>query len=279
MNGSIVNDGRNGTIKQIICIKWGTKFGPEFVNRLHGMVSRHITPPFRLYCFTDDGTGLHPDIAVRPLPVFDYAAPVNTLGKWPKSRLWGDLGDVTGVVLFLDLDVIITGSLDDFFAIGDPDDTWLGLNPNTPLEKMGQTSVYRMRVGKLAPLQEIFRADPQAVADKYRFEQRFVTRNAPGGVKFWPKGWLAHFRMQCVPSFPLNYFLDARIPKPTRIVIFPGSLNPPDAIAGRWDERDEHRAPLDHIRAGFDGRRRESLWKHLRHYLRPVPWVERLWRE
>lgn len=279
VGGGVVNDGRNGSVKQIICIKWGTKFGPEFVNRLHGMVSRNITPPFRIYCFTDDGSDLHPDIEVRPLPVFEYEAPTNTLGKWPKSRLWGDLGDVTGVVLFLDLDVIITGSLDVFFTIGDPDDTWLGLNPNTPLEKMGQTSVYRMRVGKLAPLQQIFRADPQGVADKYRFEQRFVTRNAPGGVNFWPRGWLAHFRMQCVPNFPLNYVREASIPRGTRIVIFPGSLNPPDAIAGRWDERDQHRSPLDHIRAGFDGRRRESFYKHIRHYLRPVSWVERLWRE
>ncbi|ATQ57701.1 glycosyl transferase [Paracoccus yeei] len=274
-----MNDGRNGTVKQIICIKWGTKFGPEFVNRLHGMVARNITPPFRLYCFTDDGAGLHPDIAVRPLPEFEYQAPVNTRGKWPKSRLWGDLGDVTGVVLFLDLDVIVTGSLDDFFSFGDPDDTLLGLNPNTPFEKMGQTSVYRMRVGKLKPLQEIFRADPQAAADKFRYEQRFVTRNAPGGVKFWPKGWLAHFRMHCVPNFPLNYWRQARIPRGTRIVIFPGDLNPPDAIVGRWSEKDQHRSALDHLRATFDGRRRESLSKHLRHYLRPVGWVDQLWRD
>ncbi|HWL55039.1 MAG TPA: glycosyl transferase [Paracoccus sp. (in: a-proteobacteria)] len=274
-----MNDGRNGTVKQIICIKWGTKFGPEYVNRLHGMIARNITPPFRLYCFTDDGTGLHPDIAIRPLPEFEYTAPVNTRGKWPKSRLWGDLGDVTGVVLFLDLDVIVTDSLDDFFSFGDPDDTVLGLNPNTPLEKLGQTSVYRMRVGKLKPLQDIFRADPQGAADKYRYEQRFVTRNAPGGVKFWPRRWLAHFRMQCVPIFPLNYLREARIPKGTKIVIFPGNLNPPDAIEGRWDHKSPPLAPLDHLRATFDGRRRESLSKHLRHYLRPVGWVEKLWRE
>lgn len=274
-----MNDGRNGTVKQIICIKWGTKFGPEYVNRLHGMIARNITPPFRLYCFTDDGTGLHPDIAVRPLPEFAYEAPVNTRGKWPKSRLWGELGDVTGVVLFLDLDVIVTGSLDDFFSFGDPDDTVLGLNPNTPLEKLGQTSVYRMRVGKLKPLQDIFRADPQGAADKYKYEQRFVTRNAPGGVKFWPRRWLAHFRMQCVPIFPLNYLREARIPKGTRIVIFPGNLNPPDAIEGRWDHKSAHLAPMDHLRATFDGRRRESLSKHLRHYLRPVSWVGDLWRE
>lgn len=274
-----MSDGRGGAVKQIICIKWGRKFGPDYVNRLYGMISRNITPPFRLFCFTDDEAGLHPDIAVRPLPRFDYAEPVNTLGKWPKSRLWGDLGDVTGVVLFLDLDVVVTGSLDGFFDHGDPDDTILGRNPNTPLERMGQTSVYRMRVGKLAPLQALFRADPQGVADAYRFEQRFVTRNAPGGVSFWPRGWLAHFRMHCVPNFPVNYLRPPRIPRGTRIVIFPGSLNPPDAIAGRWHESLPARSPGEHLRAGFSGAREESLLKHLRHYARPSPWVEELWRE
>ncbi|WP_282602730.1 glycosyl transferase [Paracoccus sp. PARArs4] len=274
-----MNDGRNGSVKQFICIKWGEKFGPDYVNRLHGMISRNVTPPFRLYCFTDDGTGLNPDIAVRPLPDFEYRTPQRTRGKWPKSRLWGDLGDVTGVVLFLDLDVVITGDLDGFFEYGDPDDTILGLNPNTPLEKMGQTSVYRMRVGKLAPLQDIFRADPQAAADKYKYEQRFVTRNAPGGVKFWPRGWLAHFRMHCIPNFPLNYFRDAKIPPRARIVIFPGLVNPPDAIAGRWYEDGDHVSPREHLRRAFNGQRRESFVKHMRHYVRPTPWVERLWRE
>lgn len=274
-----LNDGRNGTVKQIICIKWGTQFGPEYVNRLHGMISRNITPPFRLYCFTDKSEGLHPDIAVRPLPEFAYKAPERTKGKWPKSRLWGDLGDVKGVVLFLDLDVIVTANLDDFFSYGDPDDTILGLNLNTPFEKMGQTSVYRMRVGKLKPLQEIFRADPQAAADKYKYEQRFVTRNAPGGVKFWPIGWLAHFRLQCVPIFPLNYLREARIPRRTKIVIFPGTLNPPDAILGRWTPDDPVQSPSAHLRAAFLGPRREGFVKHLRHYLLPVSWVGKLWRE
>ena len=34
-------------LKQIICIKWGKKFGADYVNKLYGMVSRNITPPFR----------------------------------------------------------------------------------------------------------------------------------------------------------------------------------------------------------------------------------------
>ena len=26
----------------VICMKWGSKYGPEYVNRLYGMVARHL---------------------------------------------------------------------------------------------------------------------------------------------------------------------------------------------------------------------------------------------
>ncbi|TDA72100.1 hypothetical protein, partial [Halomonas marinisediminis] len=75
-----------------------------------------------------------------------------------------------------------------------PEDVILARNQAKPLHKLGQTSVYRMPVGALASLQPIFAADPQGIADKYRFEQHFVTKNAPNGVKFWPRAWVSHFR-------------------------------------------------------------------------------------
>lgn len=266
-------------MKQIICIKWGTKYGPDYVNKLYGGIARNITPPFRLICFTDDTTGLRPEVETRPLPEFAYKAPVNTRGMWPKSRLWGSLGDVTGVVLFMDLDLIVTGSLDGFFSFGRPDEVILARNPNTPFERLGQTSIYRMTVGSLAPLQQLFASDPQAVADRYRYEQRFVTRNAPGGVRFWPDRWVLHFRWHCVPAFPTNYLRRPKLGQDARVVIFPGGLNPDDALAGRWSAKDQRRQPLDHLRATFDGRRRESVAKHLRHFFLPADWVAQNWRE
>ena len=117
------------------------------------------------------------------------------------------------------------------------------------------------------------------MAEANRYEQRFVTRNAPGGVSFWPKGWVDLFKWHCVPTFPLNYL---RTPRPTsgvKVVIFPGPLNPSDAIAGQWRRQVPHAAPLDHLRAGLAGRRFESLGKHVRHYIRPCPWVAENWRE
>ena len=163
-------------MKQIICIKWGTKYGPEYVNRFYNMVARNITPPFRVICFTDQTEGMDPRIETRPLPEPDFVMPKNTPGKWPKSQLWGDLGDITGTVLFMDLDIIITDNIDAFFDYGDPSDTITAKNPNTPFERMAQTSIYRMQVGKLKPPRwptEIFPVDAALVAEgKDLYRQR-----------------------------------------------------------------------------------------------------------
>ena len=266
--------------KQVICINWGTKYGAPYVNRLYAMVARNLTPPFTFTCFTDDDTGFRDEVLALPLPPLDVDMPTNTIGIWSKARLWSEtLGDLTGPVLFLDLDLVITGSLDDFFSFGDPDDVILARNPSNPLEKLGQTSAYRFPVGKLLPLKRAFMADPQGTADTYRFEQRFVTRNAPGGIRFWPRNWVAHFRRQCMRPFPLNYVLPPRLPNDARMVIFAGHLNPPDAIAGRYRKSEPVRTPLEHIRAVTGSGRTGSALTHLRHYLRPTPWVAKYWQE
>lgn len=266
-------------IKQILSIRWGDKYGADYVNRLYGMVARHVTPPFRFYCLTDDPAGVRPEVTCLPLPDLGCEMPRTRQGVWGKARLWrSDIG-IEGTVLFIDLDVVITGSLDDMFSHGAPDDVILARNPNTPFERLGQTSIYRFPVGKLAPLHRIFCADPQGVAERYVFEQRFVTRNAPGGVSFWPSPWVRHFRWHCVPTFPTNYFRDPVLPAGTRVVIFAGALNPPDAIAGRWSKRVTPMSPGAHVRAGLRGDRHTGLIRHLRHYVRPTPWVAEHWRD
>ncbi len=42
----------------VICMKWGTLYGPHYVNRLYGMTIRHLSLPFRFVCFTDDTSSL-----------------------------------------------------------------------------------------------------------------------------------------------------------------------------------------------------------------------------
>lgn len=265
-----------GAPKQVICISWGPRYGASYINRLYAMVARNVTPPFTFTAFTDSAEGVRPEVDCQPIPEMGEM-PEGTPGKWRKSALWSaELGDLKGPVLFIDLDVVVTGSLDPLFSHGDPNDVILARNAAKPFGRLGQTSIYRFPVGKLAPMQRVFLQDPQGVGERYRYEQFFVTENAPGGVRFWPRSWVRHFRIECVPPFPLNLWRAPRIPKGARVVIFAGSLNPPDAIAGRWNARGEHRSVrehLAHVRATGGG------FGALRRYLKPTPWVEKLWRE
>ena len=54
--------------KNVICIKWGTKFGPEYVNKLYKMVQKNLSLPHRFVCFTDNAEGIVDGVEIRPLP-------------------------------------------------------------------------------------------------------------------------------------------------------------------------------------------------------------------
>ena len=52
----------------VLCMKWGTKYGPEYVNRLYGMVARHLKGPFQFVCLTDDARGVRNEVRCLPIP-------------------------------------------------------------------------------------------------------------------------------------------------------------------------------------------------------------------
>lgn len=94
----------------VICLKWGTKFSPEYVNRLFYGVRRNTTLPFTFHCFTDDATGLHRDIKIHDLPY------KNIEGWWQKLYLFSNELPIEGRVLFLDLDTLVVGNIDQIIS-------------------------------------------------------------------------------------------------------------------------------------------------------------------
>ena len=54
--------------RNVICIKWGDKFGADYVNRLYKMVEKNLTLPHRFVCFTDNSDGILDGVEIRPLP-------------------------------------------------------------------------------------------------------------------------------------------------------------------------------------------------------------------
>lgn len=55
-------------MQTIICIKWGFRYRPDFVNRLHSSIKRHTKRQSQLYCFTDDNEGIIKEVTCRLLP-------------------------------------------------------------------------------------------------------------------------------------------------------------------------------------------------------------------
>jgi hypothetical protein len=271
------------TDKQVVCVKWGSKYGPEYVNRLYAMVARHLAPPFRFVCLADDRSGLRPEVEFFELPELGCPHPVGTMGKWRKQVLWGaTVPGLQGTALFIDLDSVIVGSLEGYFDFGEPGDVILARNWARPFSRLGQTSVFRFPVGAHPQILENFRADPQGIAERYQFEQHYVTNAVQGGIKFWPEAWTRHFRLHCLPPFPLRYFRTARIPHDARVVTFPGGPNPDDVQVGRWNKRvPPHRTRWQHLAATFNGEPRvdERRWRHLQRFVLPVPWIAEHWRE
>lgn len=269
-------------MKNVVCVKWGTAYGPEYVNRLYGMVARHLSPPFRLVCLADSAEGLRREVEYFPLPELGCPHPQRTMGKWRKQVLWGrEVPGLSGVALFIDLDSVIVGPLDDYFSYGSPEDVIVARNWAKPFQRLGQTSVFRYPVGANPHVLDDFRADPQGIADRYGFEQHYVTHAVHGGVKFWPEAWTRHFRLHCLPGFPMRYFVPAKLRPGARIITFPGGPNPDDVMLGRWNkEVPPHRSRWEHLRATFTGPRVDtSRWRHLQRFVLPVPWIAELWRE
>ena len=52
---------------RVVCVKYGTKYGADYVNNLYYGTSKNLTLKHSFYCFTEDGSGLDPNIKVITL--------------------------------------------------------------------------------------------------------------------------------------------------------------------------------------------------------------------
>ena len=56
----------NDAERIVLCMRWGSKYGPEYVDRLYGMVRRHLQGDFRFVCLTDDARGVRSEVTCLP---------------------------------------------------------------------------------------------------------------------------------------------------------------------------------------------------------------------
>jgi hypothetical protein len=222
---------------QVLCMKWGTKFGPEYVNRLHGMVRRHLRRPFRFVCLTDDGAGFHADIEVLPLPEMGWTDGITEHGWWKVGLFSERLGDLSGPALFLDLDVLVVDSLEPLFD--HPGEVMVPRDYRRLRVRgdsfVGNTSVLRFPVGKYPEVMEGFREDFPGIRKRLRNEQEYVSHffHERGLLAHWPSEWCPSFKRHCVSPWPLSHVRTPRLTRGAKVVVFHGRPNPGEALEGQ----------------------------------------------
>ena len=229
----------------VVCIKWGNLYGAEYVNRLYYGTQRHSKRNVKFFCVTDDRTGIDTDItclALKELPfqtALDNAqkqAPKKD-GAFKKVAIFeSGFLPVTGPVLALDLDVVITGAIDQLsdFAPGH-----VAMAP--PFSKKGRIPTYgEGSVIKFEPdhhgflFSDIANSTSEMVAQALGSEQTYTSTRSKNRELFtpFPDDWVVSFKRHCRPHGLSRAFRAPRKPPNAKVICFHGRPKIEEAIAG-----------------------------------------------
>lgn len=93
-----------------ITLKWGTKYGPEYVNRLYNSIKKHYNKPFTFTCITDDTRGVICDTLPLSNLSLHSAKGIFTSKKFDLFKIYNK-----GNCCLLDLDILIINDLTSYF--------------------------------------------------------------------------------------------------------------------------------------------------------------------
>lgn len=179
----------------VACVKWGDLYGPDYVNKLQSMVKRNLRIPHRFVCFTDDPRFLNCE--TRELPK-------GLVGWWNKLYLFR-YGLFEDRMLFLDLDVVVTGSLDELVNV--PSD--FCIISDWHLDSYN-SSVFVLSKNAHPEVWDDFGSPGHLHGD-----QDWITLKIPNAPVF-PAPWCVSYRSHAVIG----------VPKDARVVCFHGTPKP-----------------------------------------------------
>lgn len=216
----------------VLCVRFGNKYGREYVERLRNMVARHLTLPYEFVCLTDDQ---HPIDGVRLI----VQQPKNySKGWWHKVHMFDPSLNINNRILYFDLDVVIHANINklvesytnEFLGIRDfnrkfvPD--WRRLN----------SSCLSWIPGTQNKIWDEFQRD-QSRALRMHGDQDWIWHISQTQIKFWPDEWIQSYkweirsRNEIAIRNGVRNFKDIRevdIPHGCCVAVFHGEPNPHD---------------------------------------------------
>lgn len=182
----------NSEKNYILCLKHGDKYSSDYVNTLYNMVIRNCTIPFEFVCLTDNSADINPNITILPLPK-------DLQGWWCKPYMFSTELPLDGVILYIDLDVVISGNIDKLFTY-EPN-RWCVIRDFTramrPKWNKYNSSIVRFRKGQLSHVWEKFKENKSSIQKRLFGDQDWLfeaTRETQ--AQFWPDSWILSWKWE-----------------------------------------------------------------------------------
>lgn len=198
----------------VACVlRSGGLYTPAWVYALKHGLTLHMREPYQLLVLTDTPAAFGP-----------WGLPLrhNLPGWWAKMELfrpdvWG--GEVPERVLYLDLDTLVVGPLDDLWAaIRAGSDTLLAMLSDFYRPHMAESGVMAFTPGEhTAKIWERFIAAPEQNMQHFHGDGRFISDQAP---------WALRLQEMVPPGQIVSFKVDARAGRPADARIVCGHGRP-----------------------------------------------------
>lgn len=202
----------------IVTFRWGEKYGPEYVNKLHAGIDHNLTEDYR-FC------------VLHPLPEDEYLTKMP--GCFARLRLFDpEFQRLCGFqegdrIVCMDLDLIVTGSLDGLFDREEPFTILQGVNTSNPCPMNG--SLWTLRAGYRPDVWHEFSPELAAKVPFHEFpdDQAWFADMMPDAGSFGPEDGVYAFMKRGWPK-------GEQLPRNARIVAFPGWRDPSQYTRLDW---------------------------------------------
>jgi len=185
----VVTDDSNEK-RYVLCIKHGIKYSSEYVNILHNMVKRNTTLDYEMVCLTDDPKGIDKEVKTYPLPA-------NLGGWWVKPYMFSKDLPIIGTILYMDLDVVISGNIDKLFTY-EPN-RWCVIRDFTRVMrkdwKKYNSSVIRFKTGQLDHVWTDYKQDYKSIQRRMHGDQDWLFERDKSAM-LWPDSWIQSWKWE-----------------------------------------------------------------------------------
>lgn len=175
----------------VLCVRFGTLYGRNYVERLRNMVSRNITVPYKFVCLTDDKIPIDGVESIYQ-PNANYKK-----GWWHKVHMFDPSLPLVGRILYFDLDVVVHGNLDKF--VTNYSNEFVGIRDFNrkfyPSWQYLNSSVMSWTHRTQTDIWTEYKKDINS-AQRLAGDQDWIWKIARSRLNFWPDEWVQSYKWE-----------------------------------------------------------------------------------